>query len=315
VSFSFPSVLLSLPPTFSFFAETPERERESEREHWNFLPCSPVLVSPSFALCPSPKTEQASRETEAFERRMGRVTKAGAAAGSNRRQHSTQQSHGHQQLSLGQPVPSLFPDDIAALLRKASAGKSSRMNGGGGTEREEGERARERERALEGSKNNRLLSFCLFFLLNALVHQRAPRKRKQARSTSPRPWRPTLRSSAPRSRPWAGRRRCSRQRRRRKQEEEQERGEELRPQQQQQQTTTAPLVLLAGSPPRCPPGSPPWTPWTWRRWATCCAPSTRGRTLSGSRKKRQRRRKLLRRRRRREEEEGLELSPLAPRLR
>ena len=49
---------------------------------------------------------------------MGRVSKAGG----NRQlmQHYPQQQH-----SLGQPMPSLFPDDISALLRKASAGKGS----------------------------------------------------------------------------------------------------------------------------------------------------------------------------------------------
>ena len=60
---------------------------------------------------------------------MGRVTKASASAGSNRgqQQQSTQQQQSHFQAtaaaSLGQPMPSLFPDDLSALLRKASAGE------------------------------------------------------------------------------------------------------------------------------------------------------------------------------------------------
>lgn len=59
---------------------------------------------------------------------MGRVSKPGAAAGSNRRPtSSTQQQLNNQpmppQPSLGQPVPSLFPDDLSALLRRASAGE------------------------------------------------------------------------------------------------------------------------------------------------------------------------------------------------
>ena len=72
---------------------------------------------------------------------MGRVSKAGAAAGSNRQSMQQQQQQQH---SLGQPMPSLFPDDISALLRKASAGT------GPTAEYEiEGERKREQEKQSE----------------------------------------------------------------------------------------------------------------------------------------------------------------------
>ena len=122
---------------------------------------------------------------------MGRVSKAGAAAGSNRQSMQQQQQQQH---SLGQPMPSLFPDDISALLRKASAGT------GPTAEYEiEGERKREQEKQSEHWKkaHAKQSSSQLSLFVRAPpppLQKKQHSPTKQARSTSPRPWRPTPRS-------------------------------------------------------------------------------------------------------------------------